>query len=415
MKPINDRKFRRARRRLVLAVGLGAIAGCIDHEAPILVEPAGGPLFERYVALGNSITAGFQSGGIHPELQQQAYPVLLARKAGASFGVPLLSVPGCPPPLAGPPPETRRISDIPCALRQVPLPAVIQNLAVPGANVTHAISPLGTANTLNTLILGGRTQLDAMREAGPSLVSVWLGNNDALAAALQGNPDLLTPVEQFRSAYETIAGAIRPAGAQDALLIGVANPALMAPALQPGAYYWAMAHPPSPLAAMLQVDESCAPGTPGGSRLVSFLTVSAQLAANPAGPVTISCGPEAPFVLTAEELQMITARVAAFNGIIQQQAAQHGFLYVDPMTELFLPAAQDPDRIRKCQGLASATTPEQFATAVRDTCPGPTAPNFFGSYVSYDGFHPSSEAHAVIANVLARRLNAERGLSLPTN
>ena len=37
------------------------------------------PLFDRYVSMGNSITAGFQSGGINDSTQQQSYAVLLAQ------------------------------------------------------------------------------------------------------------------------------------------------------------------------------------------------------------------------------------------------------------------------------------------------------------------------------------------------
>src|SRR2546422_5457441 len=56
------------------------------------------PLFDRYVSMGNSITAGFQSGGILDSTQQQSYAVLLARAMRSPFYSPLLTRPGCPPP-----------------------------------------------------------------------------------------------------------------------------------------------------------------------------------------------------------------------------------------------------------------------------------------------------------------------------
>ena len=40
--------------------------------------PAGAPFMARYVAIGNSITAGFQSNGINDSTQRRAYPHLLA-------------------------------------------------------------------------------------------------------------------------------------------------------------------------------------------------------------------------------------------------------------------------------------------------------------------------------------------------
>ena len=54
------------------ALGLGA---CVDDGAVVnpAVPPAGGALFTRYVSLGNSITAGFQSAGIVDSLTGPAF------------------------------------------------------------------------------------------------------------------------------------------------------------------------------------------------------------------------------------------------------------------------------------------------------------------------------------------------------
>ena len=57
------------------------------------------PMFARYVAIGNSITAGIQSGGLNDSTQAAAYPVLLARAMGSVFFVPYMNRPGCPGPL----------------------------------------------------------------------------------------------------------------------------------------------------------------------------------------------------------------------------------------------------------------------------------------------------------------------------
>ena len=63
-----------------LALGLlGLTAACFSNEklnSPSV--PTGGAIFARYVAMGNSITAGFQSAGINDSTQQQSYARLLA-------------------------------------------------------------------------------------------------------------------------------------------------------------------------------------------------------------------------------------------------------------------------------------------------------------------------------------------------
>lgn len=410
-----DRRVRRAP-ALVLLLAIASLVSCADDAD--IVRPGPGELFDRYVALGNSITAAFQSGGLHFETQNQAYPVLLAAKAGASFGVPAMAHPGCPPPVAGPL-TTERIGGGLCAGRVQPLPSLVQNLAVPGATVAHATQQAGTGSGLDLLILGARSQITAMRSAQPTLVSVWLGNNDALGAALNGDPALLTPIAEFQAAYDAVVDAILETPAGDAILIGVADAARMAPALQPGAYFWALAQQPD-LPLTLEVTESCAPFSEAGQpnpaafeRLVSFQAVANHLVSGADQPLVIDCSADAAFVLTQGEQQAIANRVAEFNAHIQDRAEAHGWIYVDPGPSLVQPALADPDAIRKCQ-LLTPTNEAAFLDAVHASCPGMDAPNFFGFLFSFDGVHPSSAGHAIIADTLAARLNAKHGLALPT-
>src|SRR5688500_12685011 len=89
---------------LATLLAASLLSGCAaENERLIdLDDSPGAPLLTRYVSLGNSITAGFQSGGLTDSLQLRAYPVLVARQAEVPFSVPLLAKPGCPPPYALP-------------------------------------------------------------------------------------------------------------------------------------------------------------------------------------------------------------------------------------------------------------------------------------------------------------------------
>ena len=52
----------------------------------------------NYVALGDSLTAGFVSGALMDFYQDRSYPAVLAAQAGATgFEQPLVSEPGFPP------------------------------------------------------------------------------------------------------------------------------------------------------------------------------------------------------------------------------------------------------------------------------------------------------------------------------
>jgi lysophospholipase L1-like esterase len=415
---------------LVAVAGLALAAACADGDA--VVQPAtgspGDELFARYVAVGNSITAGFQSSGINDSTQLRSYPVYLAQQAGAPFGVPLLNRPGCPPPLAAPfstarvgvpgqPPATAAT----CAFRRAPVPEVVQNLAVPGAVIASATNLAPAANALTTFILGGRTQVQAMQAAQPTLVSAWLGNNDVLGAALQGSTALLTPVANFTASLDALAAAIQQTDARDAILIGAVDPVVV-PALQPGAFAWFIKQNPQTAPLLPNpVNANCAPLDPTGApnpmafNQVSLLIVG-QTVPGTNQPIEINCSPEAPFVLSPAESQAISERVAAFNQLIQQRAAQNGWIYVNP-NALLQPFLADPSAIRKCQGLPAALqtgNPAAIQQAILTTCPSPDPAQGFGNLMSFDGVHPSARAHRIVTNALVNAINAKHGLSIPT-
>src|SRR5690606_39170106 len=101
-----------------------------------------------------------------------------------------------------------------CFFRASPTPRLVNNLAVPGANILDAIdhtansSAGDTFNRLQTFILGGRSQVDALLDADPTFVSVMLGSGDALGAALDGDAALLTPTAEFEASLDELVSAI---------------------------------------------------------------------------------------------------------------------------------------------------------------------------------------------------------------
>ena len=75
------------------AIGLGAmvgIAACGDADKLVFApgDPTGGAMFKNYVSVGNSLTAGYQSGGINDSVQQASYARLFAIQAGTRFAYP---------------------------------------------------------------------------------------------------------------------------------------------------------------------------------------------------------------------------------------------------------------------------------------------------------------------------------------
>src|SRR6266581_2122141 len=110
--------------------GVLLVAACHNDELnrPFADTPVD-PLFARYVSMGNSITAGFQSGGINDSTQLQSYAVVLARAMRSPFYSPLLNKPGCPPPFTNvftqtrlTPPNYPPSTATSCYLRKIPNP-----------------------------------------------------------------------------------------------------------------------------------------------------------------------------------------------------------------------------------------------------------------------------------------------------
>jgi hypothetical protein len=399
----------------VSAAALGlllAAAACQNDKVnrPFATTPID-PLFDRYVSMGNSITAGFQSGGILDSTQQQSYAVLLAQAMRSPFFLPLLRHPGCPPPFTnvftqtrltptGFPPSTATS----CYLRSIPAvpPPYISNTAVPGAEVIdiyNNFDPTSNPNTLTLFMLGGLTQTQMMQRAQPTFVSVWIGNNDVLGAATNstngGDSTLITPVATFQTRYSAMLDSVETVVPRGVILIGVANvigianraglpptqpPANGVPYFAYGSTYYALDGAgaiPGPFTAAA----TCAPPS-GDSVLVPFPFGGALIAAGG----TLDCT-EIETIQPAEAVKLATT-VAAYNTYISAQATARGWAYFDPNPAL--------DSLRRIP------TQVAFFPALNTPC-APAPP--FGLAFSCDAIHPSAATHRLLAQKLRDAIN----------
>lgn len=394
---------------LALALPL-ALGGC-DDESLTPPEPEAGDLFRRYVALGNSITAGFQSDGINDSTQSRSYAAFLAEELGTRFEFPALRRPGCPPPLVNVLTGERvGGGTVECALRESPPPPVLNNVAVPGAEVLDALTNLGegtSANVLTTLMLGGRTQLQAAAEVRPTFASVWLGNNDVLEAGLRGDPARITPPADFASRYGGVLDSLESVAADGGLegvLVGVSNVTLT-PFLSPGAAYFA-AEQQGRLPPDFEVADTCAPGSAGGvggSTFVPFTYgIGVMLAlASQGRAVTLDCTDDRPIeeivgpaavpddvegtsLLVTSETRQVVGAVQAYNDAIRAEAEARGWAFWSP----------NPVLVARTQAGDIPLFPDL-------TSPEGASARPFGPLFSQDGVHPSTEAHRIVADSLA--------------
>src|ERR1051325_5254844 len=375
------------------------------------------PMFARYVSMGNSITAGFQSGGILDSTQKQSYAVLLAQAMHTPFYPPYMATPGCPPPYTNvftgvrlkKPGDTTTTTAATCKLRQPQTqpPPYITNVAVPGAKVISTYNNLDSSahsNPLTQFFLGGLTQVQAMQRVQPTFVSLWIGNNDVLGAATAaaaGDSNQITPVATFQTQYNTVLSAIDSAAPQGAILVGVAN-VTDVPYFSAGATYWAIKNhlaPPDSFPTLFTVSANCAPGLAGGrgdTTLVPFPYGAALLGAAAAGaPRNLDCSDSVVAIVTPPELRKLVGTVLAYNAYIASQATAHGWAYLDPNPAL-----------DSLHAVAAAVRPFPAIGAACSTNP-------FGTAFTCDGVHPSAATHRLIARKLRDAINAKYTTAIP--
>ena len=421
-------------RSLAAVLGLAGIAAACTPPGtePIAESAARGGMFDRYVAIGNSITAGFQSSGIVDSTQRRSYAFLLAQSMGTRFAIPALQAPGCPPLVNNFQTQTRPggATATTCLLRASASAAdILNNVAVPGATSLDPTSTSTAAsNALTTFILGGKTQVQRAIDADPTFVSIWIGNNDLLGPAISSGGTAaslatITTQAQFETNYNAMTDALKAANPDiKGVLVGVVN-VVNAPIMFPAsafsgaggatfkATFDAIACGGTPNSCAetgnsTLLDPSCT-SAPGNAALINtFLAHNIRTNAHPS---FIVCSPGAnalcppcgdAFVLTTTEQATVTAAVTGYNNFISAEATALGFAYYDPNPLL---------GSLRTAGTVIRNTPSYCLSL--PTCATPTAP--FGTGMTLDGVHPGATLHLTIANEVIGAINAKYGTTLP--
>jgi lysophospholipase L1-like esterase len=353
--------------------------------------------FTRYVALGDSLTAGFVSGSLNRSFQVNSYPALIHRQAtngAAGFEQPLVSEPGIPAilTLRSLSPLTIAPSSGSGAPLNLNLGRVYNNMAVPGARLHDLLATTTDNGGLHDLILRrqGASQLAQGLSFNPTFVTLWIGNNDALGAATRGivNDLTLTPAATFEAELKLVTDAIAARGAKMAIanipnvtsipFVNtvpriLVNPATMQPVLVNGN--------PVPL---------IGPDGPLVAGDFVLLTATTELAQGRGIPVALG-GSGQPLsdaaVLNSFEAGVIRDRIAQYNTVIQTVATAKGAALID----------------------ANAAFAQIGQSGINVGGISYTAAFLTGGIFSYDGVHPTAFGYGVVANLFIDAINAKFG------
>jgi hypothetical protein len=396
----------------------GALAACSDTPASITAPPAvaanqseGRGDFQRYVAIGTSVSMGVASAGVVGASQANAWPAQLARLAHRELSLPLIAEPGCAPPLAGPLVLGRRVNGDPASGSAVCAPNVdgvtlpSGNVAIDGARTSEALratpetyvtSDPFRAQLFSRVLAPGQTQVTAMLAQNPKIVSVELGANEVLGAR-NGRivPGVtVVPVSAWIPDYDAVLDAVAASGAKKAVLAGLIDDASRFQAFRFGSELWAARGEFALFGVAVSGD--CA-----DNRNLVFVPIFVPTAIATAAfyrshgltPPAMSCADVGgnDYVLSPADQAALNTQLAQMTAHIREQAAARGYAYfsLGALYELPKPA---------------------YSVVTQMT--SPDAP--YGPYISLDGFHPSAAGQAILADAAARALNATYDMGIET-
>jgi lysophospholipase L1-like esterase len=389
--------------------------------------------FTRFVAIGDSYGAGFESGSLNQNHQSFSWPAVIARQVGlpicaatasatdVCFAEPLVSFPGIPneiqlvdvvrypPTLALAPGQGQPLMNT--------FGRPFNNLSVPGATVNDVITikgnenpPQGTAQGYARFILRGLgTEVQQALAQNPTFIAVWIGGNDALGAVLAGTPAVLTPLDAFRTSYNAMLDQLTAGAPNAGMVVGtlptsIANVAFLSTVptvlIDPSTRQPVLINGQTvPLIADLGA------GNIGPLPTGSFILLSsaAKLQTGFGLPPFLKAFP--PFnalpdvgkplldtdVLTPTEAQAIVQRVNDYNAVITA-AAQARDIPVADIKGLF-------DRI---------ATGTYFAGPINLTGSFIT-----GGFFSMDGFHLTDMGYTLFGDEYIKAINAGYGTRIP--
>jgi lysophospholipase L1-like esterase len=367
-----------------------------DLTEPADVVNTGNVSFAKFVSIGNSLTAGYQSSALYKSAQMYSYGNLIANQVKTIYEQPIISDPGIGGRMAVKSlepfsTESQASSGVP---ENANLETSYNNLGIPGivlADVlTTEASPsdyVGINPLIDVVLRGKGSVITQALSSQPTFMTIWIGNNDILGYATSGGLRQYTPIEgttTFGVLYTQMLATISQAGIQNVVVANI-------PDVSAIPFF-------TTIGGQLQLQGiSTIVGTKSDGSIAQLdltknlftLQASAELAAGKGQSANnpLSNG----VILDEDEIRTAKTIIASYNSSISSAAAQFGFKIAD-MNSFFNNVAQN--------GIVADGV--EFS-AIYVT----------GGLFSLDGVHPSSQGYGVIANKFIEVINKEYSAKIP--
>ncbi|OKL40938.1 hypothetical protein A3841_13960 [Pontibacter flavimaris] len=421
----------------MLALFAGVLLTSCDPEIDGTAPSKGDINLEKYVAVGNSLTAGYQDRGLYREAQLNSYPAILAQQfklvGGGEFTQPLFEesqasgsgyltfadfINGRPVIKPVPGAAVREGTTLPGGPALTKYTQPVQNLGVPGISVlTSAMKEYGAINPYYERLLepaevGTKPYFQEVAESNPTFFTMWLGNNDVLGYATDGGAPAsplsnLTDPAMFGNIYKNMVATLT---ANDAKGVLITIPNVTAVPFFTTVPYNALA-----LTRQGQADSLNAAYGSGALGITFKVGPNPLVVSDPSVPARVrqiksteyvlltaldsiaarGYGSKKPlpdkFFLDETEVKEIMEHTVAFNDIIRATAKDKGLAMWD--ANAFF------ESIKGGFKLDEVTYAPVFVT---------------GNLFSLDGIHPTPRGYAIVANELIKTINSTYKANVPT-
>jgi lysophospholipase L1-like esterase len=396
--------------------------------------------FTRYVAVGNSLTAGYADNSLYRSGQIASYPAMLSwsfsRFGPSDYKAPLLPgesgwpspklVLGLSPDLMGnvslgPVPYPNQTDTVGSSIN-IAAQGPYNNMGVPGIRAIDFLNPFyGLLNPYASRFFASPNPLEEMGRIHPTFFTLWLGNNDVLGYATSGgmgkssggspfslaDQSAISGTDYFAAGIDSALGRLMQDSTAHGAIINI-------PDVTSIPFFKTVPYNGLELTRQTQVDSLNAAYAPLG---ISFtLGANPFIIADDAVPVIhlrpakegelilltvpqdslryAGWGSKKPipdrYVLDGGEIKAVQDASAIFNGILRSRAEQYGLAFVD-MNSFLKSLATG----MKYRGVDFTT---EFVT---------------GGLFSLDGVHLTPRGYAIVANEILRSINDYYGAGLP--
>jgi len=428
----------------LLTAGVLSLAAC-KPEVNVPAATSGSADFTRYIAVGNSLTAGYADDGLYREGQLNSFPSIIARQmaevGGGPFAQPLFSEEHANGSgylklngfdANGSPITAREASKLavrgeitvpvsPTSTTKVVLfdkyTGDINNYGVPAIKLVHAtLGAYGNLNGFYERLLPGNAPanstayIDFVTAKPFTFFSNWLGNNDALGYAISGGAgDVLTSKTDFAALYTQVTSMLTAGGQKRGVVATI-------PDVTAIPYFstvtidaiLASVKRANPAVAALYVNARTT-ATDGAAAYAPRVATAADLVvltfptSKIGTPVTVAPGATVPYglhplapienqyVLDANEVTLTKDYINAYNTSIKSIAARTGLAVADMFTFL--------NTVKQSGLLVDGVTL--------------TSSYISGGLFSLDGVHLTPRGSAVVANEFIKTINATYGSNIP--